>query len=750
MQKEPTMVEKLRGLRWSIALNSANTVFVQFTYFGSAFVLFLDRLGLSKADIGFILSLVPFANLLAIWIAPIAARYGYKRTFVIFFGLRKMVTFFLLLTPWVVMRFGAGAAFAFVASVVGLFAAFRTVEETAFYPWYQEFVPNAVRGKYTANSTIATALVGVISVAVAGWVIESYSGLAGFMALITIGVLFGLFSTWCGLFIPGGAPITHDETVPKPQRDLRGALRDPDFMRYLIGLALITLGTVPVASFLPLFLEEQVGLSSGGAVFVQMGSLLGTISSSFLWGWAADRYGGRPVMVTGVISFVITPFFWWLMPRGSEISLYVALGIAFLQGLANLGWGIGATRLLFGSVVPKEKNMDYLAIWFAWAGITAGVSQLIGGWLLEYGDNFNGQFFFFTLDSYTPLFVLAIGAPLLSIFLLAAIRGDSAVSMGQFAGLFLRGNPFMAMTSLVKFYSARDEYTTVRTTERLGQARSTLAVNELLEALADPRFNVRFEAIQATARMKPDAQLTAGLVKILLGKNPALSVMAAWALGRIGDRNAANALWQGLNSPFKSVRMHCVRSLGTLGDRRSGKMLLQRLENETDEGLQLAYASALGGLRMSKAAFKLLDLLYTSQDEESRLELALALARIVGDESFFIQLWRSTRGEAGTALAQTVEMLKKKWLRWNKPGADDGEITALLTASAAAFAANDLADGTAQLQAFLATAPLDACEYINMLICQECATHLAEFKETRQEYVLLALHALHECFGRVG
>ncbi len=750
MQKEPTTVEKLRGLRWSIALNSANTVFVQFTYFGSAFVLFLDRLGLSKADIGFILALVPFSNLLAIWIAPVAARYGYKRTFIIFFGLRKLVTFFLLLTPWVVMQFGAGAAFAFVAGVVGLFAAFRTVEETAFYPWYQEFVPNVVRGKYTANSTTATALVGVISVAVAGWVIDTFTGLSGFMALITAGVLFGLLSTWCGLFIPGGAPITHDAAEPKPQRDLRGALRDPDFVRYLIGLALITLGTVPVASFLPLFLEEQIGLSSGGAVFVQMGSLLGTISSSFLWGWAADRYGGRPVMITGVISFVITPFFWWLMPRNMDISLYVALGIAFLQGLANLGWGIGATRLLFGSVVPKEKNMDYLAIWFAWAGITAGISQLIGGWVLEAADGLQGDYLFFVLDSYAPLFILAIVAPLLSIFLLAAIRGDSAVSMGQFAGLFLRGNPFMAMTSLVKFYSARDEYSTVRTTERLGQARSTLAVNELLEALADPRFNVRFEAIQATARMKPDAQLTAGLVKILLGKNPALSVMAAWALGRIGDRNAANALWQGLNSPFKSVRMHCVRSLGTLGDRRSGKMLLNRLESETDEGLQLAYASALGGLRVSKASFKLLELLYSSQDEEAQLELALALARIVGDESFFIQLWRNTRGEAGTALAQTVELLKKKWLRWNKPGADDGEATALLTACAAAFAANDIAGGTAQLQAFLESAPLDACEYINMLICQECAVHLAEYGETRQEYLFLALHSLHECFGRVG
>ncbi|MBX3011104.1 MAG: HEAT repeat domain-containing protein [Caldilineaceae bacterium] len=748
MQKEPTTVEKLRGLRWSIALNSANTVFVQFTYFGSAFVLFLDRLGLSKADIGVILALVPFSNLVAIWIAPIAARYGYKRTFVTFFGLRKLVTFFLLLTPWVVAQFGAGAAFAFVAGVVGLFAAFRTVEETAYYPWYQEFVPNAVRGKYTANSTIATALVGVVSVAVAGWVIEVYSGLFGFMALITVGVIFGLVSTWCGLFIPGGAPIEHDETQPKPQRDLRGALRDPDFMRYLIGLALITLGTVPVASFLPLFLEEQVGLSSGGAVFVQMGGLLGTITSSFLWGWAADRYGGRPVTLTGIVSFVIMPFFWWFMPRGTELGLYFALGIAFLQGLANLAWGIGATRLFFGSVVPKEKNMDYLAIWFAWAGITAGLSQLAGGWILEAGRDLSGDWFFFTLDPYAPLFILAIIAPFLSIFLMAAIRGDGAVSMGQFAGLFLRGNPFMAMTSLVKFYSARDEYSTVRTTERLGQARSTLAVHELLEALSDPRFNVRFEAIQAAARMKPDVQLTAALVKILMGKNPALSVMAAWAIGRIGDRHAADALWQGMNSPYKSVRMHCVRSLGTLGDRRSGRLLLQRLETETDEGLQLAYASALGGLRVSKAAFKLLNLLYVTKDEEARLELALALARIVGDERFFIQLWRSTRSESGTALAQTVEMLKKKWTRWNKPGTDEQETTALLTAAATAFAGNDLAEGAEQLRAFLESAPLDACEYINTLVCQDCAAHLAEFGDTRQEYLILALHALHECLGR--
>ncbi len=737
----PTMVEKLRGLRWSVTLNAMNTVFVQFTYFGSAFVIFLDRLGLSKGDIGLILSLIPFANLLAILIAPATARYGYKRTFILFFGLRKVVTILLLLTPWMVAHFGPGIAFAFVAGVVGLFAAFRTVEETAYYPWYQEFVPKSVQGKYSAWSNIATALVGVLSVAIAGWVIAVSDSLLGFMALITAGVIFGLMSTWCASFIPGGAPVITD-SIDGAKRNLREALQDKDFTRYLTGLALITLGTVPIASFLPLYLQEMVGLSASAAIFVQMGTLLGTVSSSYLWGWAADRYGGRPVMLTGVALFVMMPLLWWFMPRHVAWGLYIALAIAFLQGLANLGWGIGATRLLFGSVVPPAKKMDYLALWFAWAGITAGISQLAGGYILDYGKNIAGQFWFITLDSYVPLFVLAIFAPLFSIFLLAAIRGDSAVSMGQFAGLFLRGNPFLAMNSLVKYYSAPDEHTTVRTTERLGQARSTLAVNELLEALTDPRFNVRFEAIQAAARLKPDPQLTAALVKILQSKNPALSVLAAWALGRISDQSAIEPLREGLHSTYKSVQAHSARALGTLGDKRSIPLLLTRLEEEGDEGLILAYASALGNMRASKAAFKLLDLLKSSNDTEMRWEVTLALARIIGDEKQFIHLWRASRVEIGTSLAQALARLRKKLIQ-SYP--HEAELPLLLNAAVDAFARDDLTEGAQKLATLLETMPLDSCEYINAKVATACAEALQSSEPPRDDYLILAVHALTLC-----
>src|SRR5690554_1967244 len=138
MSTAPTTVEKLRGLPWSFATNATNTVFVQFIWFGSVFVLFLDKLHLSKTQIGLILALVPFAACLAPLIAPFTARIGYKRAFVLFYAARKAATFPLLLTPWVLATFGGQATFLFVAMVVTLFAISRAIEETAYYPWLQE------------------------------------------------------------------------------------------------------------------------------------------------------------------------------------------------------------------------------------------------------------------------------------------------------------------------------------------------------------------------------------------------------------------------------------------------------------------------------------------------------------------------------------------------------------------------------------------------------------------------------------
>ena len=69
MTIEPTTTEKMRKLRWNIIWNAFNSVYAQLTFFGSAFVLFLNYLDFSSTQIGFLLSMLPFFGIVALFIA---------------------------------------------------------------------------------------------------------------------------------------------------------------------------------------------------------------------------------------------------------------------------------------------------------------------------------------------------------------------------------------------------------------------------------------------------------------------------------------------------------------------------------------------------------------------------------------------------------------------------------------------------------------------------------------------------------
>jgi hypothetical protein len=67
---------------------------------GTTLVLFYDELGLDKAEIGILGSLMHLLGPIVIFIAPLAARFGLKRTVILFYGTRKLVIILLALAPW--------------------------------------------------------------------------------------------------------------------------------------------------------------------------------------------------------------------------------------------------------------------------------------------------------------------------------------------------------------------------------------------------------------------------------------------------------------------------------------------------------------------------------------------------------------------------------------------------------------------------------------------------------------------------
>lgn len=736
---EPTTAEKMRGLPWAIVGGAMNTVFVQFTYFGPVFVLFLSQLSISKTQIGFLLSMFPFLGLVALFIAPNVARFGYKRTFVTFWALRTLITGFILLLPLVLAQFGLSVAVTFITIIVIGFGLCRAIGEIGNYPWSQEYVPDSIRGKFSATVNAVTSLVGIIAVAVASFILSLSNDLERFTLLFGIGVVFGLIGVWAYAHIPGGAPVTGNQARQTTRRDMIAAARDSNLLIYLAGIALLTLGTAPLYSFLPIFMLDEVGLSDSNIVLLQNAAQVGGLISVYLLGWSADRYGSKPVMLMGVVIKALLPIGWLLIPRGTDWSLGIALIIAFFQGVSGIAWVVGSGRMLFVSIVPPEKKSQYMAVYYAAIGIIGGTSQLAGGGILDATAGISGTFAGITLDPYTPLMIAGIVLPLLSVGLFRRVRGDSDVSVTEFAGMFVQGNPIYALERMMRYYRARDEKSTVVLTEKMGQAKSPLTIEELLEALADPRYNVRMEAVVSIGRTNPHPRLVNALMEMLAGSELSLSAISAWALGRMGDPSAIPALRLGLNSEYRSIRGQCARALGTLGDAESIPLLHERLRQETDRGLQMAYASALGNLQAAEAMDALFDVLREIENEGARMELALDLSRMIGEEQHFVRLLRQVREDAPTAIAQEIMQLKNTLSK-----AAPAELTSTLVLCSESFARESLEEGTQHLVSIIQSLPPDV--YFNEVAHQlldQCAVDLQRFGTSRTEYLILTLHALH-------
>ena len=740
IQAPPTTVAKLRGLRWSIAANGMNSIFAQFTFFGPVFVLFLSELAISNTVIGFILSLVPFTGLIAIFIAQRVARFGYKRTFIVFWGARKGFAALLILVPLASVQFGELAAIVLVTLIMAGFSLCRSVAETGFYPWQQEFVPDSVRGKYSAENTIVSNIVSIGAVAVATFILGLSTDMNRFVLLFAVGSVAGFIAVWMYSKVPGGAPDIQSHSTQSSFKNLLVAAKDHNLQLYLAGIFLFTLGTGPLYSFLPLFMQDPIGLSDSSILALQISVLIGGLISSQLLGWSADRYGSKPVMLVGVLLTLILPIGWLIMPRASSMSLIIAFILAFVQGIAGLAWGIGSGRLLFVRIVPSEHKAEYMAVFYATIGLIGGFSQIAGGGLIDAFSGLSGQFLFITLDPYTVLMVISIILPALSIILFTRLVSDSDVTVTEFAGFFMHGNPVSALETMVRFYRAKNEKSVVRLTERLGQTKSPLTVNEMLDALSDPRFNVRFEAIISIARMNPQPELLEALIQVVNGTELALSAMAIWALGRMGDTEAIPALREGLDSDYKSIRAHSARALGTLGDTHIIPILLNRLQVEDDKGLKIAYASTLANLNASTAISSIFKVLGEIENDKARMELALSLARMVDGEHRFVNLLRQVHADAGTAIAQELIYFKNHLRKGDNLSE---ESLSFLKSTSDAFERDDLAAGIEALILLLDSLPPELYEGVAAELLGSCHKGLKQSGFKNIENVVLVLTVLN-------
>jgi hypothetical protein len=379
-----------------------------------------------------------------------------------------------------------------------------------------------------------------------------------------------------------------------------------------------------------------------------------------------------------------------------------------------------------------------------WIGLLAGISPLIAGQVLKLTADFKGDWHYLGINPWTPLFFCGVVGVIGAVIAMAKLPSTGSVTVTTFAGMFFQGNPIAALQALYFYDRGGKETERVAAIKRIGSTRSPLVVDEFIDALRDPSFNVRYEAVIEIARSAPHPRLTEALVKVLEGDEPDLATTAAWALGRIEDKAGVPALIRALESTHRLIRTRSARALAMQRAREASPAILKLFHEEQDQSLALAYAAALGGVAGEEALPSLLDFLRRLESEKARLEVALSIATILGQDDRAVKLWRRMYADPGDALAGVIVGLRRR-LPALVPHLPPGFKTLdhVIERAARAFGSNDIARGTSELRVLAAAVDPDHLTPGAAVVLWEAITAMDEHGPKRMEYVTLCVHAMH-------
>lgn len=733
-----TTIQQKQGYPWLYHLScwlSLSFLLV----FGSLFPLFCDALRMTKTQIGMILSILPFSYLITIFVSRWVTRYGPKKIMLVFYFSRYWFVVLIPLAIWIARQFGSTAAFVWIALLVLFFAVFRSIGETGWAPWMLELIPSRVRGKVDALNSIAGNIGAVFASLAAVLIMKLWPGFPGYSAAIYIGVLFGFLGIYMVSRLPGGKPQTVEQKDLALLADFRVAMQNARLKTWLKGMLLLSAGGTAFA-FLPLFLSENVGFTADKIMLFSLCFQAGVLASAFFWGWSADRFGSKPVFMTTYMALCLIPICFVLLPRMDAQSMAVTGGVYALLGVLLQGAMAGTNRYFYVTVLPTVQNPIFCSSMnLTLQSVVSAVCLFLFGWLLDIMQSIKYDWRILHVDNFTILFVLMLACYIGFLFILRRASDDTSVRTSQFVSFFLEGNPLLAFSSIVRYHMADDESSRLEYTRRLGDAKSRLTVEEILQAADDPNFNVRYEAVVSMARMPPDNKLINALALAVRSREPGVSEAASWALGRMGDRRGLPVLREMLQCEYALLRSQCARALAKLNDVDSVPEIIKAFKSERNDNIRAGYAAALGRMHRKETLPDIVALLRCLTDDRLRGDVALAVARIIGGEHHFVRLWKRSRSDFETTCAEELLELDGKVFR---SAVITAECKRIIGESARCFEQRKKAAGAESIRAVISLLPPEGIDPVIAGFLKECDEQLRTHGGERGDYIILALNAL--------
>lgn len=649
-------LDTLRALRiWTIEGSIAT---VQGTLTTGAFQIgFALYLGCNNFEIGALAAIPAFAGLLQLAASYLAERYASRRFIVSVFAIASRLLWLpMLAIPFVLSRslwVGAFLILTLLSSALG------NISAPIWTAWIADLVPSDIRGRYFGQRNMYMGIVAPLVSIGAGEFLDRVVKFSfwpqrdAFAVIFAASCLFALGSFLCAQASPDVPNSAREEgdLAGSAGPSLHGAIRlyakpfaDRRFQAFLWFVAMVTFAPSIAGQFFTVYPLAYLHLSYSVLQILNAVVSVAGLAAMPLWGYLADKYGNRPVLLISLVIAIVPPILWCMTSPdafpgfftfGTSGQLIVSqskLIIALLNVFSGVGWsGVGLTQFnMMIGFAPREQRTVYIAAVSAVVGIAGGVSPLLGGALMQIMGHVPFPSHGLIRNNYHALFMISALLRMVALLQLRYLHEPASRSARYVLGQIRASRPIGSVAALAKLTRPSDSRSRSKAAAQLGRLKTPVAVEELVRALDDVSLPVREQAASALGEIG-DARAVGPLVTKLKDPASGIDAAAAAALGQIGDRSALPALASAvqLEGP-QSRRLAAIEALGRLPDTRAVEVLLPLLQS-TDPAERMATIRALSArdeiVRQPKVSEPLFALWQQETDPATLTALADALGR---------------------------------------------------------------------------------------------------------------------------
>lgn len=595
---ESSRLDDLRTLRVAMLDVAAATAFV--TLVGGSFLIgYVKDLGGSDRWVGLISSIPGFMGLMQIPGAVYGRSFtSYKRFVGWGGGMWRILHLGIVLLPFLPLANEAKLSLLVLAIILA--AACTQSVDPIYNDWLAEIIPADSRGWFYGRRGAIAAITGAI-VGLAG------GGLLDFLKRQNLseegyGIVFGVgwsFAVISWIFFLK----MQDRVRVNPQRvQLRSAIgsilapyKDSQFRPVLLFLAVFVFGQAFMGGLLTAYSFETLKLPMTALQLMGLTHAAGNLIMARWWGFFADKYGNKPVLFILAFGVVLSPLAWFYTRPEQDTFNVALLMVSHLFG--GMIWGgVGAVQLnLVVSSARPDQRANYIAAGQSLITIIAGISPMLGAELMfhlrhMWGDA--GRAYLWVLGATTAL-------RLISIVFLIPVREDGSVGLRQTLSQLKRARP-SSLGALRKLSEGKTVDERHDALSSLATQRVALAVDEIVKMLHDPTPRLRRQAAWALARIGDSAAAEA--LRHQLEEHPNLvEEETIMALGRLGGEEGVEVLTRYLTAPRPQFRRAAARALAQVGGPKAEQALLTAATQVADPDSKRAAIQALRDLGSTQA-----------------------------------------------------------------------------------------------------------------------------------------------------